>query len=190
MVKIVFSLLSALLLSLSGNSLWAQDAAAPVEPVMNDTVETSVGSGDAADNKTDTMDAADATADDVTADDEDFAFGTVVSVSDTNIVILEYNFDSEEEVQMTYDVNGDTKFENVTALKEIVPNDEVEINFKEVDGKKMATFISKDLPIEDDSYLEDSPADESAPAASDENSTPSAAEPTPTTAAPETNSTY
>ncbi len=190
MVKMVFSLLSAFLISLSGVSLWAQETAAPAQPAMNDAVETSVSDG-AADNTTDMMDAADAAADDAAADDEDFAFGTVVSVADSSLVILEYNFDSEEEVQMTYDVNADTKYENVAALKEIVANDEVEINFKEADGKKVATFISKDLPIEDDAYLEDAPADESsAPAASGDNAAQTAAESTPAASAPATNSAY
>jgi hypothetical protein len=92
-------------------------------------------------------------ADDVVADDtadEDFAFGTVVNVSDTQITILEYDFDSEEEKQNTYTLNGETKYENVSSPKEILPNDEVELNFKEDNGAKIATMVYKDIITEDE----------------------------------------
>lgn len=91
------------------------------------------------------------------ADDEDFAFGTVVSASENSITILEYDFDSETEKEATYAVKAETQFENAVSLKDILANDEVEINYKEQDGNKVATFISKDLPMEegDDAYLDD-----------------------------------
>lgn len=91
------------------------------------------------------------------ADEEDFAFGTVVSLTENSITILEYDFDSETEKEATYATNAETQFENAASLKDIFANDEVEINYKEQDGNKVAIFISKDLPIEegDDAYLDD-----------------------------------
>lgn len=152
MLKGLTALLGVICLSMTINltPLAAQEqnnATTPAvsQPAMNESVETA---DDTAEIGTDV-------ADENTADDEEFAFGTVVSVAAESITILEYNFDTEEEVQVTYDVNASTAYENVKALNEIAANDEVEINYKEVNGKKTATFISKDVPIEDDEYKDD-----------------------------------
>jgi hypothetical protein len=99
------------------------------------------------------------------AADEDFAFGTVVKVNDTQITILEYDFDSEEEKQNTYTLNSETKYENVSSPKEILPNDEVELNFKEDNGTKIATMVYKDIVTEEDEgdvISNDNPADATA----------------------------
>ena len=122
------------------NEIPAPIAEPTIEPAVDD-----LGEVDQADDELDS------------ADDEDFAFGTVVSAAENSITILEYDFDSETEKEATYTTNAETQFENAASLKDILANDEVEINYQEQDGNKVATFISKDLPIEegDDAYLDD-----------------------------------
>ena len=161
MAKFLFTLLMTIFVSMSAHvsSLSAQDQPPAADASSGQAADEAVtNAGDAAENAPDENDL---------GKDEDFAFGTVVSIGDNSLTILEYNFDNEQEVQMIYDVNADTKFENVSSIKEIAVNDEVEVNFKEQDGKKVATFISKDLPIEDDSYLEDKTGDEAGMGAED-----------------------
>ena len=153
MNKILFTMLIIFSFSISArlSPLFAQEKtetlSAPAP--MNETMKESMN--DLNDVSENTAEEADL------GKDEDFAFGTVVSVGDNSLTILEYNFDTEQEVQMTYEANAETKYENVAALKELMANDEVEVNYKEQDGKKVATFISKDLPVEDDTYSEEMP---------------------------------
>ena len=105
------------------------------------------------------------------AQDGKYSFGTVVSVNVNQIVLKEYDYDKDEEVDVTYEVNADVKFENAGALKDIVKDDEVEIYWKDADGKKVATIISKSEDNDDQGN-----SDMDAPASTEAAPNPSGAE--------------
>ena len=92
--------------------------------------------------------------------DESFAMGTVAKVSPAEITIIEYDYDADEEKEMSYLVNPETQFENVTSLGEIAPGDNVGISFKEIDGHHVAVLIAKELIVPDEEdRVEDGSAD-------------------------------
>ena len=90
----------------------------------------------------------------------EYTYGSVVSASAAEVVISEYNYESDEEIQMTYVVNADTKFSNVNAAQDLLKDDNVDIYYKVIDDRKIATMITKD-----DTVYEEDPegaADENA----------------------------
>src|SRR5262245_11236192 len=81
----------------------------------------------------------------------EFTFGTLVRVSNDEITILEYNFEQEKEMEQSYAVTPATEFINVENLAALKIGEEIEIEFKEKDGQKVAMAIAKDeeVPVEE-----------------------------------------
>ena len=82
------------------------------------------------------------------------AFGAVVKASETEIVISQYNSEQEMDQEVTYTVDPQTHLEGAATAAEIAAGEEVEILYEEMDGKKAARFISKEL-LPDDEMQED-----------------------------------
>ena len=86
------------------------------------------------------------------------AFGAVVKASETEIVISQYNSEQEMDQEVTYTVDPQTHLEGAATAAEIAAGEEVEILYEEMDGKKAARFISKELLPADEmqeDYTED-----------------------------------
>ena len=86
------------------------------------------------------------------------AFGSAVKASETEIVISQYNSDQEIDQEVAYVVDPQTHIEGAANAGEIAAGEEVEILYEEMDGKKVARFISKELLPDDEvqeDYLED-----------------------------------
>jgi hypothetical protein len=81
------------------------------------------------------------------AEDTDYTYGIVSSVGTDQIVIKEYDYDKDVEVETTYLVATDTKIENAASLKEIAKGDSVEIDYIAKDDKKMAKIITVEKPL-------------------------------------------
>lgn len=73
--------------------------------------------------------------------DNEYAYGTVVNITDTDIVLKEYNYQKEEFVEVSYKLASDVKVRNVESLKAVLPGNQVEILFSEKDGIKNALII-------------------------------------------------
>lgn len=87
------------------------------------------------------------------------AFGPVVKASEAEIVISQYNSEQEIDQEVTYTVDPQTHLEGAATAAEIAAGEEVEILYEEMDGKKAARFISKEL-LPDDETQEDYTEDE------------------------------
>ena len=86
------------------------------------------------------------------------AFGSVVKASETEIVISQYNSEQEMDQEVAYTVDPQTHLEGAATAAEIAAGEEVEILYEEMDGKKVARFISKELLPADEmqeDYTED-----------------------------------
>ena len=68
----------------------------------------------------------------------DFTFGTVVRISKVSITILEYDFEKDEDVEMAYDLVESTELINIEAISDLRIGDEIEMEFKEEEGKRLA----------------------------------------------------
>ncbi|MBN2145655.1 MAG: hypothetical protein JW774_13650 [Candidatus Aureabacteria bacterium] len=71
-----------------------------------------------------------------------YSYATVVSVSADQIVVSEYDYDKDEEVNVTYSVDANVQLKNVDALNKIGAGNYVEIEYEIKDGKKVAKVIS------------------------------------------------
>ena len=73
------------------------------------------------------------------------AFGSIVKASGTEVVISQYNSEQEMDQEVTYAIDPQTHLEGATTVAEIAAGEEVEILYEEMDGKKIARFLSKEL---------------------------------------------
>ena len=73
----------------------------------------------------------------------DYSYGKVLSVSPQEIVITEYDYEKDTEVNVTYMIDPELELQNIKALKDIVAGDEVEVYYDEKDGQKTARIISR-----------------------------------------------
>jgi hypothetical protein len=73
----------------------------------------------------------------------DCAYGHVVSTGEATMTILEYDFESDRDVQVHYVIDAQTKFERVSGVTDIRVHDEVEILYKEVDAQRVAVTVSR-----------------------------------------------
>ena len=87
-------------------------------------------------------------------EDMDYSWGAVVEVSSDQIVVSEYDYDSDEEIDVVYKVSPDTELRNIEALKDLAEGDSVEIvyAFKGKDKIAKAITLEKLLPEEDIEY--------------------------------------
>lgn len=87
------------------------------------------------------------------------AFGSVVKASGTEVVISQYNSEQEMDQEVTYAIDPQTHLEGATTVAEIAAGEEVEILYEEMDGKKIARFLSKEL-LPDDGTQDDYTGDD------------------------------
>ena len=78
----------------------------------------------------------------------DYAFGTVKNVSGDQLMINEFDYDTGEEKEVTYMVDSKTQYDNVASLKEVAVGDEVDIDYFDKDGKKLAVTVAVAKPLE------------------------------------------
>ena len=82
----------------------------------------------------------------------DYAYGEVVQSSNDQLVISEYDYEMDEELQVTYTINSQTAFTNVADAVKLAKGDAVEIYYKESNGKRVADMVIKDdmpNPVDD-----------------------------------------
>lgn len=90
------------------------------------------------------------------------AFGSVVKASGTEIVISQYNSEQEMDQEVAYTVDLQTHIEGAASTAEIAAGEEVEILYEEMDGNKVARFVSKELLPDDetgDDYADEDMSD-------------------------------
>ena len=86
------------------------------------------------------------------APEPDYTFGVVKSVAADQIVITEFDYDTEKEVEAAYQIDPQVQLGDVASLQEIKAGDEVDIDYVTRDGKKVAVgiFVSKPLGGEEE----------------------------------------
>ncbi|MBL7131123.1 MAG: hypothetical protein ISS45_06955 [Candidatus Omnitrophica bacterium] len=96
-----------------------------------------------------------------------YSWGTVSSVSSNRIVVSEYDYDSAEEVSVTYTVDPNVTLKNADSLKDIAVGDNLDIEYVVKNGKKVAKIITVEkssegeyTPSETDEEESDYPSEE------------------------------
>ncbi len=83
-------------------------------------------------------------------EETDYSFGTVKSVTGDQLVVSEYDYESDKDVDVTYTTDPAVKLENANAVADIKAGDSVEIDFVSKDGKKIAKTVSVEKPTEEE----------------------------------------
>ncbi|MFB0561836.1 MAG: hypothetical protein ACETWM_11600 [Candidatus Lokiarchaeia archaeon] len=81
----------------------------------------------------------------------EYSWGRVSSLSSNQIIVKEYDYESDEDVDVTYVIDPKVKIENVNSLEEITVGDSVGIDFVVRDSEKVAKVII----VEKSSYEEE-----------------------------------
>ena len=76
--------------------------------------------------------------------EDKFSFGKVVSVTAQEVVVKEYDFAKDADVEMTYAVSGETELGNINVITDLAVNDDIVIDYVEKDGKRVVTTIVKE----------------------------------------------
>lgn len=80
----------------------------------------------------------------------EYSWGTVSSLAANQIVVKEYDYDSDAEIDVTYTVDSNLKLKNVDSLKNIAVGSSVEIDYVTKGDKKVAKVISVEPSYEED----------------------------------------
>ncbi|MBN2097854.1 MAG: hypothetical protein JW714_05205 [Candidatus Omnitrophica bacterium] len=74
---------------------------------------------------------------------KEYAYGTVKSVSNNSIIVTEFDYENEQEIDTTYSVEpATTELSNIASLDEITSGDNIELEYVLRNGKKVAVSIS------------------------------------------------
>jgi hypothetical protein len=74
-----------------------------------------------------------------------YAYGTVSSVNADKLVICEYDYNKDEEVEVEYRIDPQVELKNLTSLDELVAGRNVEVDFIIAENQRLAKAISLDL---------------------------------------------
>ena len=120
----IFMLVMGFLLGSFANGLRAEDAPKPAAPAKADAA----------------IPAAEA------VDETEYSYGTVASVTGSEIAVKEYDYETGADVTVTYTADPKVELQGVTALTEIAAGDDIEIDYLVKDGKKVAKTVSVEKP--------------------------------------------
>ena len=84
----------------------------------------------------------------------DYSYGKVQSASAQEIIIAEYDYEKDQEINVTYKIDSAVELQNINSLSDLAAGDEVEIYYDDKNGGKTARIISRpqveDGPVETD----------------------------------------
>ena len=93
--------------------------------------------------------------------DKKFSFGFVVRVAANEVIVKEFDYETDEGIEVSYLVNAETTFENVASVSELKELDDVEIEYKEEGGKRIVLWLSKVLNYDEEEGSYDDQGEES-----------------------------
>lgn len=91
--------------------------------------------------------------------EDKFSFGKVVSINAQEVMVKEYDFARDADVEVAYTITAETELGNVNAVTDLVADDDIVIDYVEKDGKRVVTTL-----VKEDKGAEAPVADEGVPA--------------------------
>jgi len=83
-----------------------------------------------------------------------YSWGSVQEITSSKLVTLEYDYENEQEVEIEYNIESDLELNYVDSIEEINVGDSVEVEYEEIDDKKIARIISVELSNEEEETVE------------------------------------
>ena len=74
-------------------------------------------------------------------EEPEYAYGVVTSASGDQIVISEYDYETDMDVDISFTVTEDTIIDGVGSISDISAGDNAEIDYVVKDGKKIAQMV-------------------------------------------------
>ena len=75
-------------------------------------------------------------------EDVEYAWGTAKTISSNQIVVIEYDYDNDQDIEATYSVDPKVELRGVNSLKDITAGDSLDIEYVIQSGKKIAKVIT------------------------------------------------
>ena len=72
----------------------------------------------------------------------EFSYGTVKSVSNDQIVVSEYDYENDKDVDVTYSVSPEATFEGVAGIGEIAAGDSIDMDYELKGDQKVAVSVA------------------------------------------------
>lgn len=110
------------------------------------------------------------------AQEMEFIFGKVASVDGNNIMLMVYDFDVHEEVEMLFVANEGTMLADVGAVTDLQPGDDVDIEYVEVNGDRVVKNLYKTDALEPAAEMDEEVAEEDMVGATEEMEEPTVIE--------------
>ncbi|MDD4909449.1 MAG: hypothetical protein PHR44_02025 [Candidatus Omnitrophica bacterium] len=73
---------------------------------------------------------------------KEYAYGIVSSVSSTELIVKDYDYDKDEEMEVVYALDPGVEVKNAASLQDISAGDGVEIDYVVTNGKRTAKVIT------------------------------------------------
>jgi len=94
----------------------------------------------------------------VLADEEEntteYSWGIVTKISGKIINVLEYDYDTDEDVEVVYAVDPEVELKNIDSLQDLQKGDNIEIDFVVKGEKRIAKVISLEGVLPEEDYYE------------------------------------
>ncbi len=75
-------------------------------------------------------------------EEADYAYGTVSSISPTSLVLSEYDIDSDQFLEVSYQIAPDVELFNIESIADIKNGDEVDVDFITENDQKVVVGLS------------------------------------------------
>jgi len=74
----------------------------------------------------------------------EYSYGTVVRVEAGNLVLSEYDIETDQDIEVSYVISDDIELENIDSMSDVKAGDDIDLDYIEKDGVKMAVYIAKE----------------------------------------------
>ncbi len=83
-----------------------------------------------------------------------YSYGAVLKVSASEIVLQEYDYDSDVEKEVSYQIDPVVQLNGFKAVSDLAVEDVVEVYYLEQDGKKIVKIIRREVVEDENSASE------------------------------------
>ena len=84
----------------------------------------------------------------------EYSWGIVAKISGKTINVLEYDYDTDQDVEIVYVVDTEVELKNIDSLRDLQEGDNIEIDFVVKGEKRIAKVISLEGVMPEEDYYE------------------------------------
>lgn len=85
-------------------------------------------------------------------EDTEYSWGIIVEVSPMEVVVSEYDYELEKEIDVAYKIDSDTELIDIESISDLTEGDAVEIDYVVKDKDRTAKVIALDKTLAEVDY--------------------------------------